>query len=371
MKVLVDACMLDGLPSGAATRAAALGAALTARGRLQLLHLVRPGLDPLPGLQCLPFAGLQTPWQRLRAAPRLRRLLGEQQADLFAAGALPLPRLGAAAPPCVLTVHDLRFLDPGSGASAARRAWARTNLRGNLERAARVVAVSESTAQALAARAVCPRERIAVVPNAGTPDLARVDDPERLAALRRTVGLNCRYALVLGPLEPHKQPGFLLAALARTRGGPAADLALAFAGRADPLAVQALRRRAESLQIGARVHVLGLLDPPVLAAALSGADALLLAGRSEGFSIPLVDAQRLGVPVVAAAAGALPEVAADGAWLAPPGDEPAFVDALLAALTAGAERDARLAAARRAAERWSWERSAEQLEQVWLDAARR
>ena len=119
------------------------------------------------------------------------------------------------------------------------------------------------------------------------------------------------------------------------------------------------------------MHVLGLLEPPALAAALSGADALLLAGRSEGFSIPLVDSQRLGVPVVAAAAGALPDVAGDGAWLAPPGDAAAFAAALLDALSPSSRRDTRLELARRAAERWSWERSAEQLEQVWLDAARR
>jgi glycosyltransferase involved in cell wall biosynthesis len=369
VRVLVDACTLDGLPSGAATRLAGLGAALSARGRVEVLHLVRPGLDPLPGLSCLPFDGFATPWQRLRAGPRLARVIAAQQAALFQAAALPLPRLSAA--PLLLTLHDLRFLDPASGASPLRRLWGRHGLRSNLARAARIVAVSRTTADALRARASCPEERLSVVPNAGTPGLARIGDASALAAFRRAAGLNARYALVLGPIERHKQPGFLLSVLARLRGGPAADLVLAFAGRADPAAVQALQRRAAALQLESRVAVLGLLDGPLLAAALSGADALLLAGRSEGFSIPLVDAQRLEVPVVAVSAGALPEVAGDGAWFAPSGDEPAFAAALQAALTPGAERSARLAVARRAAERWSWERSAEQLEQVWLEVAGR
>jgi len=47
-----------------------------------------------------------------------------------------------------------------------------------------------------------------------------------------------------------------------------------------------------------------------------------------------------------------------------------FAGALVAAVAPGPERSARLLRARRAAERWSWERSAEQLETVWLDAAR-
>ena len=54
LRVLVDATMLDGGPSGAATRLAALGAAHVARGRVQVVHLVRPGLQPLPGLECAP-----------------------------------------------------------------------------------------------------------------------------------------------------------------------------------------------------------------------------------------------------------------------------------------------------------------------------
>src|SRR6185436_14457840 len=259
LRVLVDACMLDGLPSGAATRAAALGAALAARGRVQAVHLVRPGLDPLPGLECLPCAGLQTPWQRLNAGPRLRRLLAAQQGALLAAGALPLPTLSGAAP-IALTLHDLRFLEPTSGASAARRLWARHRLGPNLARAARIVAVSRSTADELVARELYPAERIAVVPNAGTPGLQRVDDPARLAAFRRAAGLNRRYALALGPLEAHKQPGFLLAVLAALGSGPAADLALVFAGRAEPSAAQALRRRAAALGLEERVHVLGLLE---------------------------------------------------------------------------------------------------------------
>ncbi len=52
----------------------------------------------------------------------------------------------------------------------------------------------------------------------------------------------------------------------------------------------------------------------------------------EGFGFPVLEAMSVGVPVVAAAAGALPEVAGDAAVLVPPGDATALAAGIRAAL---------------------------------------
>jgi glycosyltransferase involved in cell wall biosynthesis len=75
--------------------------------------------------------------------------------------------------------------------------------------------------------------------------------------------------------------------------------------------------------------------------------------------------------VVAARAGALPEVAGRHAWFAPAGDADAFATALLDAVRRGDARAVRLARAAEAAQRGSGERSAEQLERVWTRVAAR
>jgi len=362
LRVLVDATMLDGGPSGAGTRLRALGAAHAARGQVEVLHLVRPGCDPLPGLACLPLPSADTPLRRARAGPRLDALLAGLRAAVLQAGALPLPRVRAA--PLVLTLHDLRFLR--DDAPPLRRMWARAALPRNLARAAHVVAVSRATADELAARDLVEPFRLTVVPNAGTPGLPREVPPDALAALRRRLGLNTRYVLSVGPVAPHKRPGALLAALAAARARPGGgDLALLLAGRADAQAAESVARRARELGVLEAVRVPGPLAPDELAAALAGADALVVASRVEGFSIPVVDAQSQGVPVVAVAAGALPEVVGDGGWLVPPDDAAAFGAALLAAVTPGELRAARLSAGRAAAARWSWDASAARLEALW------
>lgn len=368
MNVVVDATMLDGGPSGAATRLAGLGRALAARGRARVVHLVRPDTEPLAGLACLPFGRSDTPLRRALCGPRLDALLAAQRADVYAAGALPLPRVRAA--PVTLTVHDLRFLHDGERTSLARRLWARHRLPSNLARAARLVAVSRATAEELVRRGLAPPGRVDVVPNAGSPGLAPAD-ADRLATVRRAFGLDTRYALVVGPLTPHKRPGFLLDVLARARAAPqGADLALVYAGRADAAAAAALERRARAAGLAGHVRVVGTQDDEALSALLGASDALLVPGTGEGFSIPVVDAQRLGVPVVAARAGALPEVAGEHAWLAPPDDPAAFAAALLEAIRHGEARAARLARAADAAGRWSWEASAARLEEVWERVAR-
>jgi len=366
--VLVDATMLDGGHGGAATRLAALGAAHAARGVVSVLHLVRPGIDPLPGLNCAPLAGMHTPLRRALAGRRIDAELARHGGSVWAAAALPLPNVLAA--PMTATLHDLRFLQDGEDVTLARRLWGRRRLAPNLARAAAVVAVSRFTATELARHAVCAADRVQVIPNAGSPGVMRVDDSQAISALRRRLQWNARYVLAIGPLERHKRPLFLLEALASARARPGGgDLGLVLAGRAEPAAAQTFARRATELGVQDCVRLTGPLDDGQLSVALSGADALLLASECEGFSIPVVDAQRCGVPVVAVSAGAVPEVAGAGAWLVPPGDAAAAGAALVDAVSPGAERERRLALGRELSARWSWERSAEQLEALWLRLA--
>jgi glycosyltransferase involved in cell wall biosynthesis len=77
-----------------------------------------------------------------------------------------------------------------------------------------------------------------------------------------------------------------------------------------------------------------------------------------------------GVPVVATAAGAVPEVVGDGAWLVPPGDGDTLADRLVTALNGGPEVDALVARGRERAAGFSWDACAAGLVALYRDAAR-
>ncbi len=66
---------------------------------------------------------------------------------------------------------------------------------------------------------------------------------------------------------------------------------------------------------------------------LAGAEVFAVPSLDEGFSLPLLEAMQAGVPIVAARAGAIPEVAGDAALLVDPHDAPALAEAVLTALT--------------------------------------
>jgi glycosyltransferase involved in cell wall biosynthesis len=372
MKVFVDATMLDGGPSGAATRLLGLGAALRERGRVELAHLVRPGLaaNPLPGLDVVPFDGMESPLRRLRSGRRLERMLRAAGADLLNLGALPVPSVRSL--PVALTLHDLRFLERGPGVSLARRLWAAYRLPANLAALSAVIAVSETTARGIMSHGLVEARRVHVVPNAPTPGLQAVGDVDRLADFRRRLGLNQRYVVSVGPLDAHKAVGDMLAGLAAARELPhGADLALVLVGRTDPERALIVAREARRLGVEQALAITGTLSDDELSVALAGAEALLLAGRHEGFSIPALDALALGLPVVAPEAGALPETCGEAAWLVQPGDARAMAEALVQATRHGAERDRVIAAGRQRAAQLSWDDAAARLEQVWqgmLDA---
>ncbi len=115
----------------------------------------------------------------------------------------------------------------------------------------------------------------------------------------------------------------------------------------------------------------GYLDDAGLHAALRGAAVLAYPSRYEGFGFPPLQAMATGVPVVATAAGAVPEVVGDGAWLVPPGDADALAARLVEVLSGGASVEALVTRGRARASEFSWERCADGLAALYARCRRR
>lgn len=269
--------------------------------------------------------------------------------DLVHTAHFPVPRqLGS---PLVVTVHDLRALSlehtPLSRRLIAGRIYGQA-----LRHAAAVVAVSSTVRHELIDRFQLPEDHVHLVHNAADhftplPRRPRADAP----------------LLHLGHLEPRKNLSLLIRAIAADPKLP--QLVLAGAAKGDEK--ERLTALAIELGVEKRVHLFGPYDEAELPDLLATCAALVIPSKLEGFGIPVLEAQRAGVPVAISRAGALTEVAGREAPSFDPGDPEACAAAIRAALQV---TPAQLATARVRAERWTWQSAADAWYAAW-QAARR
>jgi len=148
-------------------------------------------------------------------------------------------------------------------------------------------------------------ERIAAIP-AVMPDTLFAVQPDPTVLSRfDDGGVNL---LSVGRLVPNKKHGDAIRALcAYRRINPDARLLLIGAPDNAERYVAWLHDVAMSLGVGERVHFAGHVSDAALAAYYRLARVLVCLSEHEGFCIPLVEAMRFGVPIVAYASSAIPE----------------------------------------------------------------
>lgn len=225
------------------------------------------------------------------------------------------------------------------GFRVAASAW----LRAIVARASTLFAISHATAAELARAAetgpLAPRPTV-VVPLGSDPSIIRSDGPppQALARLPLAEAAHERLLfLVVGTVEIRKaQADVLTAADALWAAG--CDFALAVAGRRGWCSNGAEQRMAEHPEAGKRLFRLAELDDAALWEAYRLADCVVMASQDEGYGLPLVEAARLGRPVLARDRPVFREVAGDGALYFPDGGPEAIAQGLLAAMTLLAER---------------------------------
>jgi glycosyltransferase involved in cell wall biosynthesis len=191
-------------------------------------------------------------------------------------------------------------------------------LRGALERADRVIALSEFQRRMLAGAGV-DAGLIEVIPHGLEPE--GLDVPPRDRAGRPT------RLLFIGSIAPHKGLHVLLEAL---RARPELVLELVVYGKladGDPYVERIVAEAAGD----DRVRLAGTFPPSEMGAILADADALMLPALwYENDPLVVKAALHVGIPAVVSRIGSLAEQVRDGedGWTVPPGDVGAWAGAL-------------------------------------------
>jgi glycosyltransferase involved in cell wall biosynthesis len=252
--------------------------------------------------------------------------------------------------PALLHAHDSHALVLASIASRlARRtpvvATRRTDYplrRGGFwVRANRVIAISTAVREALLAGGVSA-ERLALV-----PDGIDLNATEATAAgsVRRELGLPEAgpLAVQVGALTPDKDQATLIRGAARLqRTVPGLHWAIAGAG---PLR-DSLEALVRDEGVGSIIHLVGQLEDPLRL--IAAADVFVMSSAHEGLGTSILDAMALGRPIVATAAGGIPDLLGRGAGLLVPVGSADALSEAVARVLAEPNLGASLSAAARA-----------------------
>ncbi len=231
-----------------------------------------------------------------------------------------------------------------------------------------MVAISHATAADLRFHFPQTAEKLHVVHNGIDPDFVPGDE-DTIAATRAELDAPGGYLLYAGTLEPRKGLDILLEAWVTARRDAPETPPLVLAG---PYGwhSRGLLREIERLTAQG-VRYLGRVDRPRLVRLMQAARYFVYPSQYEGFGLPPAESLACGVPVIACDSSSLPEVVGDAGLLVEPGDAPGLA-AAIRHLLAEPELEAQLRErALPQARRFSWSRSAAEMEAVFHSALER
>jgi len=287
---------------------------------------------------------------RLLGAIRAQLLFGrwavEDEATIYWSPRHQLPIGLPRTLPTVVTLHDLVFrLYPETMSKAGRwyDAWLTPKA---LKRAHSIITTSESV----------NAELKSLFPNCASKSCS-IKLSSALAPITTEHQVRPRpYAIFCGTMEPRKNLDRLIRALASVneRRQDAIELVIVSGGGwRNQSTLELIKRHGSFIDYHPSAST---EDKAIL---IQNATCLVLPSLYEGFGLPIVEAQKLGVPVLTSNRGAMPEVAGAGALFVDPTDESAIGQGLTRFFDDPALRNRLAKAAGELGQQHSWGRTAQ------------
>ncbi len=265
--------------------------------------------------------------------------------------------------PFVVTVHDVvRFYLRFDPETIRERIWLKLDIMG-IKRASHIIAVSQHTKNDLIKYMKIPESRITVIYNGVDRGVYKPYDVK----LRL---LDKPYVLCIGSERPRKNLGRLFEAFAVLKKD-FPDLKLLKVGpvgRYDKYHKDSVKRLSR-LGITRDVAFVDYVSEYDLVSYYCSAVLLAYPSLYEGFGLPPLEAMACGCPVVTSSASSLPEVVGDAGILVDPYNVQALAQAMRRVLSDSRLRDDMVRKGLEQSEKFSWEKAAEQTQEVYRKVA--
>jgi glycosyltransferase involved in cell wall biosynthesis len=277
--------------------------------------------------------------------------------------------------PYVITVHDvLDFMYRAENSGGLRRIVHRYCTQLVLNKAARILAVSQFTKKDIQRLFDIPDDRVEVVYNAIDERFGRghASDADREFIAER-YQTNYPFILYAGRISPHKNVARIIEAFSAVKAeldkeGKYPDLKLIIIG--DEVSRHPdLRRTVIKSGVQNDVRFLGFVPIEVLRTFYDVAKVFVFPSLYEGFGLPPLEAMAHGTPVVTSNTSSLPEVVGSGAVMVNPENVFEIMRAIHRVLVDQALREKLKQRGYEQVQRFSWEDSVQRILRVYREVA--
>lgn len=260
----------------------------------------------------------------------------------------------------VVTIHDLIFLRHPEYYNWIDTKIYRRKFFQTLKEADRIVAISECTRRDIAVFGQIPEERIDLIYQSCAPRFNADSKSLPVAQVRAKYELPERYVLSVGSIEERKN---MLLAVKALHWLPS-EVSLVMVGRPTSYTRKILNVTQRE-HLSHRVQILHGVPDEDLPAIYAQTDAFVYPSRYEGFGIPIIEAIRMGLPVVACTGSCLEEAGGPDNLYVAPDDAEAMATAIKQVLRGAEGREQRIERSQKYIERFENSSAARQFADLY------
>ena len=288
---------------------------------------------------------------------RVKRYLRREKTDLFLStdGFIPLCNRT----PSVAVIHDINFVHRPGDLPWLVRKYYRHYFPKFAHRATKIVTVSEYSRRDIINQYEVPEEKVDLAYN-GVNELFHPLNAEQVKEVRKELTGGAPYFVFVGSIHPRKNIANLLKAFQLFKDENRANYKLVLVGEKFFL-TKPLEEQLEKMKNRQDVIFTGRLSPNRLNDVLGAAWAMTFVPYFEGFGIPILEAMKCDIPVVASKVTSLPEIAGDAALYASPESPASIRDGMIRVVREKGLREALIEKGRKRRERFNWDHTAEKL----------
>jgi len=225
----------------------------------------------------------------------------------------------------VVMIHDLAFIHFDYCFSKFERIRSKILIPFNARIADKILTVSDYSKQDIVKTLKIPAEKIVVTYDAVDGTFKQYSDMKQISSMLSSYGINDKYILSVGRLDPRKNLARLIEAFVKLKKEKSIPHKLVIAGKKDYLS-----STIEKLIQNEKNNIIptNYIPSESLPFFYCGADVFVYPTLFEGFGLPCLEAMSCGCPVVSSKTSSIPEVVGQAGILVDPYSVNEIADAI-------------------------------------------